>query len=98
MRSLTVLAVLATAGNSAFWQRPDSVRPGGFVRAPIRMYDNAPIADDPASHDGFELRMARLTLDATGEIGRLSLYSHVEADLTPQFQLQDYYLTGSTDL
>jgi hypothetical protein len=95
MRSFLALAVLTAAGNSAFSQTLDSVRPGGFVLAPIRMYDSAPISVDPASHDGFELKMARITLDAMGTVGRLTLYSHVEADLTPQFQMQDYYLTGS---
>src|SRR5262245_55730778 len=98
MRSFIALAMLALAGNSAFSQTLDSVHPGGFVLAPIRMYDDAPIAVDPASHDGFELKMARIYLDASGSIGRVTLMSHVEADLTPQFQMQDYYLSGSMGL
>jgi hypothetical protein len=98
MRSLIVLAVLATTANSAFSQSIDSVRPGGFALLSGRTYDSAPVAVDPASHDGFELRFARITLDGTGSVGRLALYGHVEADLTPQFQMQDYYLTGTLAL
>src|SRR5262249_23244195 len=98
MRSLIVLAVLATAANSAFSQTIDSVRPGAFALTSVRTSDSAPIAVHPANPDGFELRMARITLDATGTIGRLNLYSHVEADVTPQFQMQDYYLTGGMNL
>jgi hypothetical protein len=67
---------------------------GGYLQPQFRLREDSPYV---SSTDGFRFARARLTLASAAALGELAFAAHVEAELQPQFSLQDAYagVTGA---
>lgn len=73
-----------------------SVRLGGYIQPQFQYRQND--AKAPSDQDSFKLRRARLIATAEKQVDVVDLTATVEAELAPEFQLLDAYLTARAEL
>lgn len=69
---------------------------GGYVQSQLRVRQDDPVA--AADENGFRVRRARVTAHATRRFGAVELSTELEAELTPDFQLLDAYVSATSCL
>ena len=100
MKPTVLVTLLALAAPAAAQPAPATddkvaVTVGGYVQpaATYRQDDDTVVPDE----DGFRVRRARLVAAASRAIERTTFTAFVEAELTPDFQLLDAYVTAAAD-
>lgn len=96
-RPLAVAILLAaTAAHADSDDTGPSVSVGGYIQPQFQYRQNDDKA--PADQDSFKIRRARLIATAAKQVDVVDLTATVEAELAPEFQLLDAYVTARAEI